>query len=131
MSDVPAELRYSNDHFWARVEATGWVRVGVTDFAQDALGEVVDVTLPGPGTAVEAGAACGEIESVKTLSELIAPITGTVRTRNDALTTAPGLVNTDPYGQGWMFDVEAEPSKLNQQFESLMDAAAYRQLTGA
>src|SRR5690348_1874098 len=131
MPDTPADLRYSNDHLWARVEAsTGLVRVGVTDFAQQSLGEVTNVTLPGPGKTVRAGEACGDIESVKSLSDLIAPITGTVRTRNDVLTRTPGLVNTDPYGQGWMFEVEAEPSTMNQQLASLMDASAYRSLAG-
>jgi glycine cleavage system H protein len=132
MTDIPADLRYSADHLWARPgDGTGLVRVGVTDFAQQSLGDVVEVTLPGLGDAVTAGAACGEIESVKSLSDLVAPVTGTVRTRNDDLTGTPDVVNSDPYGQGWMFEVETDPAGLSQQLAALMDAGAYRELTGA
>ena len=131
MSDIPADLRYSKDHLWARPDAgTGLVRVGVTDFAQQSLGDVVDVTLPRPGDTVTAGEACGDIESVKSLSDLVAPVTGTVRARNDNLTRTPELVNTDPYGQGWMFEVETDPATLSQQLAALMDARAYRDLAG-
>jgi glycine cleavage system H protein len=132
MPDIPADLRYSNDHLWARPDAgTSLVRVGVTDFAQQSLGDVVDATLPRPGNTVNAGEPCGEIESVKSVSDLIAPVTGTVRTRNDNLTRTPELVNTDPYGRGWMFEVEIDPATLGQQLAALMDARAYRDLTGA
>jgi glycine cleavage system H protein len=103
----------------------------VTDFAQQSLGDVVDVTLPTPGDAVTAGAACGEIESVKSLSDLVAPVTGTVRTRNDDLAGTPEVVNSDPYGQGWMFEVETDPASLSQQLAALLDAGAYRELTGS
>jgi glycine cleavage system H protein len=132
MPDIPADLRYSADHLWARPsDGTGLVRVGVTDFAQQSLGDVVDVTLPSPGDTVTAGAACGEIESVKSLSDLVAPVTGTVRTRNDDLAGTPEVVNSDPYGQGWMFEVETDPASLSQQLAALLDAGAYRELTGA
>jgi len=132
MPDIPADLRYSKDHLWARPGAgAGLVRVGVTDFAQQSLGDVVDVTLPEPGETVTAGEACGDIESVKSLNDLIAPVSGTVRARNDDLTGAPELVNTDPYGQGWMFEVETDPVTQAQQFAALMDADAYRALAGA
>ena len=132
MSDVPADRRYSRDHLWARlVPGTGVVRVGVTDFAQQSLGDVVDVTLPEPGAMVTAGAACGDIESVKSLSDLVAPVTGTVRARNDDLAGAPELVNTDPYGRGWMLEIETNPVTLSQQLAALMDARAYRDLVGA
>ena len=132
MPDIPADLRYSNDHLWARPDAgTGLVRVGVTDFAQQSLGDVVDVSLPRPGARVKAGEACGDIESVKSVSELIAPVTGTSRARNDTLADAPELVNTDPYGQGWMFEVETDPATLSRQLAALMDADGYRALTGA
>jgi glycine cleavage system H protein len=132
MPEIPADLRYSKDHLWARPGAdAGLVRVGVTDFAQQSLGDVVDVTLPEPGETVTAGEACGDIESVKSLSDLIAPVTGTVRARNEDLTGAPELVNTDPYGQGWMFEVETDPATLAQQLTALMDADAYRALAGA
>lgn len=131
VSDIRADLRYSRDHLWVRLDAgTSLVRTGVTDFAQQSLGDVVDVTLPGPGEAITAGEACGDIESTKSVSDLIAPITGTVHARNDALAGTPELVNTDPYGQGWMFDAEIDPSTVSQQLASLMDARAYRDLAG-
>jgi glycine cleavage system H protein len=132
MADIPADLRYSADHLWVRPgPGASVVRVGVTDFAQQALGDVVDVSLPGPGGTVRAGEACGDIESVKSVSDLIAPVTGVVRARNDDLAGAPELVNTDPYGQGWMVDVEVDLSTLSQQLADLMDARAYRDLAGA
>ena len=134
MPEIPAGLRYSKDHLWARpgegAEA-GLVRVGVTEFAQQSLGDVVAVTLPRPGDAVTAGEACGDIESVKSLNDLVAPVTGTSRAGNDALADAPELVNTDPYGQGWMFEVETDPATQAQQLAALMDADGYRALTGA
>ena len=130
MPDIPADLRYSPDHLWAQAGA-GLIRVGVTDFAQQSLGDVVDVTLPKVGDTVRAGEACGDIESVKSLSDLIAPVTGTVRRRNGDLAGAPELVNTDPYGPGWMFDVEIDPATADQQLAALLDPAAYRELTGA
>ena len=132
MPGIPANLRYSKDHLWARPGAdAGLVRVGVTDFAQQSLGDVIDVSLPRPGDTVKADEACGDIESVKSVSDLIAPVTGTVRTRNDDLSSAPELVNADPYGQGWMFEVETDPATLGQQLAALMDARAYRDLAGA
>jgi glycine cleavage system H protein len=132
MPDIPADLRYSKDHLWARPGAgAGLVRVGVTDFAQQSLGDVIDVSLPRPGDTVKAGEACGDIESVKSVSDLIAPVTGTVRIRNDDLAGAPEFVNADPYGQGWMFEGESNPATLGQQLAALMDARAYRGLAGA
>jgi len=132
MTDIPADLRYSKDHLWARPGAdTGLVRVGVTDFAQQSLGDVTDVTLPEPGDTVTTGEACGDVESVKSLSDLVAPVTGTSHARNDALADAPELVNTDPYGQGWMFEVETDPATLSRQLAALMDADGYRALIGA
>jgi glycine cleavage system H protein len=131
MSDIPADLRYSPDHVWVRPGPSGGlVRVGVTDFAQRSLGDVVEVTLPGRGETLKAGQACGDIESVKSVSDLVAPVTGTVRSRNEALTQAPELVNTDPYGQGWMDEIETDPATLGQQLASLLDAAGYRDLVG-
>jgi glycine cleavage system H protein len=132
MPDIPDGLRYSEAHLWARHDpATGLVRVGITDFAQQSLGDVVEVTLPRLGETIRAGEACGDIESVKSLNDLIAPVTGTVRTRNDDLSAAPGIVNTDPYGQGWMFEAEVDPATLGEQFACLLDAGAYRILAGA
>jgi len=132
MSEIPDDLRYSQDHLWVRRDSgTSLLRVGVTDFAQDSLGDVIDVTLPGLGDAVQAGEACGTIESAKSISDLIAPVTGTVRAGNDDLARNPSLVNSDPYGQGWMFEVETDPAALNRQLADLMDGAAYRHLAGA
>lgn len=132
MSDIPDGLRYSEDHLWARHDpATSLVRVGITDFAQQSLGDVVDVTLPKPGETLRTGEACGDIESVKSVSDLIAPFTGTVRTRNDDLAGAPDIINTDPYGQGWMFEAELDPATLSDQLARLLDAASYRTLAGA
>jgi glycine cleavage system H protein len=132
MSDIPADLRYSPDHLWVRFgTGSGLVRVGVTDFAQDSLGDVVAVTLPWLGETLTAGQACGDIESVKSVNDLIAPVAGTVRTRNDDLAATPELVNTDPYGQGWMFEAEIDPSTLDRQLGGLLDADAYGSLAGA
>ena len=132
MSDIPADLRYSQDHLWVRLDpGASLVRVGVTDFAQRSLGDVVEVTLPGLGETIKAGQACGDIESVKSVNDLVAPVAGTVRARNDDLAGTPEVVNTDPYGQGWMFEVEIDPSTLDQQLASLMDTRAYRRLAGA
>ncbi len=131
MTDIPASLRYSNDHLWARADAdAGMVRVGVTDFAQQSLGDIVDVTLPGPGDTVTAGEACGDIESVKSVSDLVAPVSGTVRTSNGDLAGSPDLVNSDPYGQGWMFEVEIDRAALAGQLSALLDASAYGTLVG-
>jgi glycine cleavage system H protein len=129
---IPADLKYGQDHMWARASASGGlVRVGLTDFAQDSLGDVVDVGLPGVGDTVDAGEPCGDIESVKSANDLIAPITGTVRGRNDELADAPELVNSDPYGQGWMFEIETDATTLETQLGALLDAHAYGALTGA
>lgn len=131
MTNFPADLRYSKDHLWARPgDGSGPVRVGVTDFAQQSLGDVVDVTVPRLGETVQAGEACGDIESTKSVSDLIAPVTGTVRARNDELADRPELVNTGPYGQGWLFEVAADQTALGQELAALLDAAAYRQLVG-
>jgi glycine cleavage system H protein len=131
MPEIGAGLRYSEDHLWVRADAgASLVRAGVTDFAQQSLGDVVEVTPPRPGEIITAGEACGDIESVKSISDLIAPVTGVVRDRNDDLIRTPELVNTDPYGRGWMFEVEIDPSTLAQQLASLLDAGAYRELAG-
>ena len=131
MSDIPADLRYSTDHLWVRPGAGGLVRVGVTDFAQQSLGDVVNVSPPRSGDPVTAGQACGDIESVKSLSDLVAPVTGTARARNDDLAEAPDLVNTDPYGRGWLFEIQPDPAIADQQLAALMDAGAYHDLVGA
>jgi glycine cleavage system H protein len=131
MTDIPADVRCTKDHLWARPDqGDGPVRVGVTDFARQSLGDVVDVPLPRLGETAQAGEPCGDIESTKSVNDLIAPVTGTIAARNDELAAAPDLVNTDPYGQGWMFEIDADRPTLGQQLATLMDAAAYRQLAG-
>jgi glycine cleavage system H protein len=123
--NVPDELLYSTDHEWARSEGER-IRVGITDYAQDALGDVVFVELPTPGTAVEAGGILGEVESTKSVSEIYAPVAGEVVAVNGALTDAPETLNADPYGDGWICEmVPADPSALG----SLLDSSGYRQLT--
>jgi glycine cleavage system H protein len=122
--EYPDELRYSKEHEWARTEDDGRIRVGITDFAQDALGDVVYVQLPEPGTEVTAGQAFGEVESTKSVSDVYAPVTGTIVERNGALEDTPELVNQQPYGDGWLIAIEPADAA---QLERLLDAAAYRE----
>ena len=122
----PDDLKYTAEHEWVRSpgEAEGSVRVGITHFAQDALGDIVYVSLPEVGDTVTAGAACGELESTKSVSDIFAPVTGEVVARNDGLDATPELVNSDPYGDGWLIEVTlADPS----QVDGLMDAATYQE----
>jgi glycine cleavage system H protein len=131
MSEIPDDLRYSEDHLWVRPDANqSLARIGITDYAQDSLGDVVKITLPAVGQSVTPGEALGEIESTKSISDLISPLDGTVHTRNDVLADTPELVNANPYGQGWMLQVEVTPSSLESQLGVLMDATAYRSLVG-
>ena len=123
--NVPAELRYSKDHEWARLEANGRVRVGITDYAQDALGDVVFIELPATGTAVAAGDTFGEVESTKSVSDLFAPVSGTIVEVNDMMTDAPEKLNEDPYGEGWICLIEPDDPA---QFDILLDASAYSSL---
>ena len=123
--NVPDELRYSSDHEWVRLE-DGKVRIGITDYAQDALGDVVFVQVPEVGQDADAGATVGEVESTKSVSEIDAPLAGTVVEVNPDLEANPELVNSDPYGAGWIAVVELSDVGA---LESLMDAAAYRELT--
>lgn len=128
MADVPEELRYSEDHEWVRLDPdSGVATVGITDYAQGELGDVVFVELPGAGTQVEKKGACGTIEAVKTVADLYAPLAGEVVESNAALEDHPERVNQDPYGEGWMLRLKiADPDAV----ESLMDAAAYRRHIG-
>lgn len=119
---IPEDLRYTTDHEWVRTEGDV-VRVGVTDYAQDALGDIVFVTLPDVGAQVSAGDACGEVESTKSVSDLYAPLTGTVVERNEALDASPELVNSDPYGEGWMLAIRPQDAGAA---DALLDAAAYQ-----
>ena len=122
--EFPDELRYSAEHEWVAVDGPR-ARIGITDFAQDSLGDVVYVELPGTGANVLAHASCAEVESTKSVSEIFSPVTGTVVEVNEALNDAPEQLNADPYGAGWIFVVEmADPSEVG----SLLDAAAYRAL---
>lgn len=124
----PEDLKYTAEHEWVRPPAEGEVvRVGITHYAQEALGDVVYVSMPESGTKVTAGEPIGEVESTKSVSDVYAPVTGTVVTRNDQLEEQPDLVNSDPYGEGWMVDIEVEPGVL-ESTDGLMDAAAYREL---
>lgn len=100
----PQELRYTSDHEWVAVGADGTLRVGITSFAQNALGDVVYVSLPAVGDSVSAGDSCGEVESTKSVSDVFSPLDGVVTAVNGDLDTAPELVNSDPYGDGWLFD---------------------------
>lgn len=121
----PEDLRYTTEHEWLRSpgEAEGSVRVGITEFAQEALGDVVFVSLPEVGAQVEAGSPVGELESTKSVSDVFAPLSGTVAAVNDALEGTPELVNSDAYGEGWLFEiVPSDPSAM----DDLMDAATYQ-----
>ncbi len=122
--NIPEDLRYSSDHEWVRVEGTR-ARIGITDYAQDALGDIVFVDVPAIGSEVEAGGQLGEVESTKSVSEMYAPLAGTVTATNDALSTAPETVNQDPYGEGWICELELAPGA---DPGSLLDAAAYGDL---
>lgn len=124
--NVPDELRYSKEHEWARRLDGGRVRVGITDFAQDALGDVVYVDLPATGSTVGAADAVGELESTKSVSEMYAPLSGVVVAVNEALADNPQLINDDPYGEGWLIEIEVSDAG---EFEALLDAGAYRTLT--
>ncbi len=125
--NVPEGIRYTSDHEWARLE-DGRVRVGITDYAQDALGDVVFVQLPELGAQVEEGGTCGEVESTKSVSDVYAPVAGEVVEVNTELVDAPQRLNEDPYGEGWICVIApSDPAS----FESLLDADAYRELTSA
>lgn len=126
MSNYPAELKYTKDHEWAKPNGKNWI-VGVTHHAQESLGDVVYVELPKVGATVTAGQPFGVIESTKAVSELYAPMTGKVVRVNDALTKDPQTVNQDPYGNGWI--IEVEPADAGQA-GSLLDVAAYTKLLG-
>ena len=124
MSDLeyPSDLRYTSDHEWVRVGDDGVVRIGITAFAQDALGDVVYVSLPAVGDTISTGDACGEVESTKSVSDVYAPLDGEVTATNAALESAPELINSDPYGEGWMFELRLADAA---SVDGLMDATAY------
>ncbi len=119
--NVPGDLRYSEEHEWVRVEGTK-VRLGITDYAQDALGDIVFVDLPEVGSTVEVGGQLGEVESTKSVSEIYSPLAGTVAAVNDALSDGPDRINQDPYGEGWICELELA---AGEDPGRLLDAAAY------
>jgi glycine cleavage system H protein len=119
----PDDLKYTAEHEWVRVDGGGSVRVGITDYAQEQLGDIVFVSLPEVGAEVVGGEPCGELESTKSVSDLYAPLSGTVTARNEALDATPEAVNSDPYGEGWMIVIRpADPSAA----EELMGAEEYQ-----
>lgn len=126
MSETPPDLHYTADHEWVRRTGDDVVRVGITDFAQSALGDVVFVRLPDVGADLAAGESFGEVESTKSVSDLYAPVSAKVVAVNDDLDASPELVNTDPYGGGWLLDLQAEADALEKGFAELLDAEAYR-----
>lgn len=127
MSDIPPDLHYTAEHEWVRRTADDTVRVGITDFAQSALGDVVFVQLPAVGDEMTAGESFGEVESTKSVSDLYAPVSGKVAAVNSDLEGTPQLVNSDPYGDGWLLDLQVESSAAAEAaLAALLDAEAYR-----
>jgi glycine cleavage system H protein len=121
---IPAHLRYTPDHEWVSITGST-ARIGITDYAQSALGDVVYVQVPTVGASVQSGDSFGEVESTKSVSDIYAPVSGTVVTVNDALASAPEALNADPYGDGWLCEIEcSDPSQL----DTLLDADAYQAL---
>ncbi len=123
---IPEDLRYTAEHEWVSGDGTGPVRVGITHFAQEALGDIVFVQLPEEGTAVRAGESFGEVESTKSVSEIYAPLSGTVVARNATLTDEPELINAEPYAAGWLVEIVPDDQA---SLGELLDAAEYRELT--
>jgi glycine cleavage system H protein len=126
VSATPEDLRYTAEHEWVRTAGSDTVlRIGITDYAQEALGDIVFVSLPTVGSTVSAGDPMGEVESTKSVSDVFAPVAGTVSARNEALESQPELLNSDPYGEGWVVEIEVDdPSAL----DGLLDAAGYQAL---
>lgn len=124
MSNAPENLKYTKEHEWVEVRPSGVVRMGITDFAQGALGDIVYIQLPKVGESLTAGAVCGEVESTKSVSEIYAPVSGKVIVINDALDKNPEVMNSDPYGAGWIAEVE-----LSTDPTDLLSAAEYGILT--
>lgn len=125
--EYPEDLRYTPEHEWVQAVDGGIVKVGITSYAQDALGDVVYVSLPSVGDTVSPGDSCGEVESTKSVSDLYAPLSGEVTAVNDSLDSSPELVNSDPYGEGWMYELKlADTSAL----DALLDQPAYREQLG-
>jgi glycine cleavage system H protein len=130
MSNIPADLKYTAEHEWVQVIDESTIRFGITDYAQDALGDIVFVSLPNVGDSLTAGGTCGEVESTKSVSDIYAPVSGEVIARNDAIETAPDTLNSDPYKKGWIVDVRVA-GNASELAAHLMDAAAYQSLTSS
>jgi glycine cleavage system H protein len=128
VSEIPSDLKYTQEHEWVRRTGANTVRVGITDYAQSALGDVVYVELPEVGTDVTAGSEFGNVESTKSQSDLYAPITAKVVAVNGDLTDSPELVNSDPYGAGWLIDLQIGTQALQDGLEVLLDADGYREV---
>ena len=129
---IPEDLRYTAEHEWVAGDGSGPVRVGITHFAQDALGDIVYVQLPEVGATVAAGESFGEIESTKSVSEIYAPVTGTVVARNEALGDTPEVINTDPYGAGWLVEiVPSDPAAVDGLLDRGGVPRADRKLSGS
>lgn len=127
---VPEDLRYTGEHEWVRLVGGTVVRVGITDYAQKQLDDVVFVQLPDVGSDVAAESPLGEVESTKSVSDIFAPLSGRVTAVNEGLEAAPELVNSDPYGQGWLVEIDAgEEAALQAALAAMMDAASYREMT--
>jgi glycine cleavage system H protein len=130
MTNVPSELRYTPEHEWVQVIDSSTVRFGITDYAQDALGDIVFVSLPSLGSILTAGQTCGEVESTKSVSDIYAPVSGKVTARNEGTETAPEILNSDPYGKGWIAEVSVE-GDAQESIADLLDASAYLALVSA
>ena len=124
MSSIPDNLQYTKEHEWVSVKGSNIYRMGITDFAQAALGDIVYVQLPKVGEAVTADKVCGEVESTKSVSEIFAPVTGKIVTINDSLASTPELVNQDPYGNGWLAEIEVSGTP-----SGLLSSSEYGQIT--
>ena len=125
MSSVPENVKYTKEHEWISESGSNRFKVGITDYAQSALGDIVYIQLPKMGQTLQQGSVCGEVESTKSVSEIYAPLSGTVVTLNTALEAAPETMNKDPYGEGWIFEVEITDQA---QLSSLLDPSAYQAL---
>jgi glycine cleavage system H protein len=130
MSTIPPDLKYTAEHEWVQVIDETTIRFGITDYAQEALGDIVFVSLPNVGDQLTAGNSCGEVESTKSVSDIFAPVSGEVVARNDAIETAPDTLNSDPYKNGWIIEVRVSGSASEIAGE-LMDAATYQALTSS
>jgi glycine cleavage system H protein len=123
---IPGELKYTSEHEWVRADSENVVSVGITHYAQDSLGDIVFVSLPSVGTSVAAGESCGEVESTKSVSELYAPVSGEILEVNSAVDATPELINSAPYGEGWLMKIQlSEPG----QMDGLLTASDYEGLT--